>query len=31
MKLFTNFLRTMDRAIMILIEFYIGKDNITDE
>lgn len=31
MKLFTNFLRTMDRVIMGLVEFYIGKDNITDE
>ena len=31
MKLFTNLLKMIDKAISNLMELYIGKDNIADE
>jgi len=31
MKLFTNLVKMIDKAISTLMEFYIGKDNIADE
>ena len=31
MKLFTNLMSMIDKAILTLIELYLGKDNIADE
>ena len=31
MKLFTNMMLIIDKAILSLIELYLGKDNTTDE
>jgi hypothetical protein len=31
MKLFTNLMSMIDKAILTLIELYLGEDNIADE